>query len=255
MFGLWWQDQKENFSLQKRINRPTIIQYQIQITSITLIVNITIKCQAIQQRFKFDRIFSSFQYHFYQFLCDKHSKQTIQKSNRVSIMPVIQLIQAQNLMKKISATHKIDKETKTKMSISTHSLFNKVQQKMNINTDTDKLRSVLEIETNNQNKKDETNKQQKQTPNYCQFRIKTEGSNYYFSSIQQKKSPINIPNLCHLENIKKNSLSIFESKTPRLLLARSEKYNQKQPLTQRLMCTYLKKQNNNSKLTKSSNKA
>lgn len=29
---------------------------------------------------------------------------------------------------------------------------------MNINTDTDKLRSVLEIETNNQNKKDETNK-------------------------------------------------------------------------------------------------
>ncbi|CAD8133449.1 unnamed protein product [Paramecium octaurelia] len=254
MFRLWWQGQQENSGLQKRVNRPTIILHQIQITSFTLIVNITIKCQTIQQRFKFDRLFGSFQYQFNQFLCDKHSKQTIQKSNRVSILPVIQLIQAQNLMKKISTTQKIEKEAKAKMSISTHSLFNKVQQKMIINKDqdTDKLRSVLEID-NNKQKKEETNKQHKQTPNYGQFRIKTESANYYFASIKQKKSAVNIPRLCLDEN-KKNSLSIFESKTPRLLLARSEKYNQKQPLTQRLMCTYLKKENTNSKLIKSSNK-
>ncbi|CAK75345.1 unnamed protein product (macronuclear) [Paramecium tetraurelia] len=157
-------------------------------------------------------------------------------------------------MKKISTTHKIEKEAKSKMSISTHSLFNKVQQKMIINkdSDTDKLRSVLEID-NNKQKKEETHKQHKQTPNYGQFRIKTESANYYFASIKQKKSPVNIPHLCLDEN-KKKSLSILESKTPRLLLARSEKYNQKQPLTQRLMCTYLKKENTNSKLIKSSNK-
>ncbi|CAD8042954.1 unnamed protein product [Paramecium primaurelia] len=188
------------------------------------------------------------------FLCEKHSKQIIQKSNRVSVMPVIQLIKAQNLMKKVSETHKIEKEIKTKMSISTHNLFNKVQQKMIINNNhnTDKLKYIQVIE--NKNSKEITNKLHKYTSNCGQFRIKTESYNYNFASNNQKISVINIPNLTHLENLNKNSISIYESKTPRLFLARSETYNLKQPLTQRLMCTYLKKLNINSKLIKNNNK-
>ncbi|CAD8052900.1 unnamed protein product [Paramecium sonneborni] len=158
-------------------------------------------------------------------------------------------------MKKISTTHRIEKDNKTKTSISTHSLFNKVQQKMmtSKDQDIDKLKQVQEID--NKSKKEVVNKLHKySTPNCGQFRIKTEASNYYFAQNNKKKSILNIPNLSNLEGVKTNNLSIFEQKTPRILLVRSEKYNQKQPLTQRLMCTYLKKQNPNSKLIKSNNK-
>ncbi|CAD8060882.1 unnamed protein product [Paramecium sonneborni] len=183
---------------------------------------------------------------FYLFLCEKQSKQSIKKSNRVSILPVIQLIKAQNLMKKISVTRRFEKDTK--ISTQNDSLFNKIQQKMITSKDQDhnKLKSVLEIEI--KNKKEVVNNQ------YMHTRIKTEASNYYFALNNNKKSILNnIPNLSHLENIKKNSLSNLESKTPRILLSRSEKYNQKQSLSQRLMCTYLKKQNLNYKQQKNIN--
>ncbi|CAK73088.1 unnamed protein product (macronuclear) [Paramecium tetraurelia] len=149
-------------------------------------------------------------------------------------------------MKKISRTHKIEQDLKSKMNSQTESLFNKIQKKLD---DKEEILSK-HVEPQIQNPKEiDITKQRdllkkksfKQSPNSVQYRIKTDVSSYYFAN-QQKKPIFYLPNLSNLENLKKNSLSIFESKTPRMLI-RSEKYNLKQPLTQRLLATYLKKSN------------
>ncbi|CAD8061081.1 unnamed protein product [Paramecium primaurelia] len=201
-----------------------------------------------KQGSEFNWFISTFQYYINQFLCDKHQKQIIQRSARESLIPVIQLIQAQNLMKKISRTHKIEQDLKSKINIQTESLFNKVQKKIDdkeqgkfVEIQIQKPKDIDIIKQRDLLKK----KSIKQSPNSIQYRIKTDVSSYYFAN-QQKKQIFNLPNLSNLENLKKNSLSNFESKTPRMLI-RSDKFNLKQPLTQRLLATYLKKSNSKSK--------
>ncbi|CAD8087310.1 unnamed protein product [Paramecium sonneborni] len=208
--------------------------------------------QTFKQGSKFNWIIIClYQYNINQFLCDKLQKQIVQRSARESLIPVIQLIQAQNLMKKISRTNKIEQDLKSKLNQQTEILFNKVQKQM---IERNQIMVGKDIEINFEKNKETVKtlerdlmkkKSIKQSPNVAQFRIKTDISSYYFAN-QQKKSIFNIPNINQLENKKKDSLSILESKTPRVFI-RSEKFNIKQPLTQRLLCTYLKKSNSNSK--------
>ncbi|CAD8161982.1 unnamed protein product [Paramecium pentaurelia] len=204
--------------------------------------------QTAQKRQKFNWLITSFQYFFNQFLCDKYQKQIAQRSAKESQIPVIQLIKAQNLMKKISRTNKFD--LKIKMNQQTESQLSKQQKNINENekilgkSNENLIQKFKEIDIIKQRDLLK-NKSFKQSSNCLHQRIKTDVSTYYFPN--QSKNQIYIPNLNNLENLKKNSLSIFESKTSRVLI-RSEKFNLKQSLTQRLLSTYLKKSigNNNS---------
>ncbi|CAD8067277.1 unnamed protein product [Paramecium primaurelia] len=165
-------------------------------------------------------------------------------------IPVIQLIKAQNLMKKISRPNKIEFDLKIKMNQQTECQLSKLQKNINENnqilgkSNENLMQMFKEIDIIKQRDLLK-NKSFKQSSNRLHYRIKTDVSTYYFPN--QSKNQIYIPNLSHLENQKKNSLSIFESKTSRVLI-RSEKFNLKQSLTQRLLSTYLKKSisNNNS---------
>ncbi|CAD8148882.1 unnamed protein product [Paramecium octaurelia] len=140
---------------------------------------------------------------------DRQMMFSLKKSVRKSIKPVLQVIQAQNMMKKMVNDNQIQARRSLQTIEKSEPLFEKVQIK---------LKSQFRRSINN-------------SP--IQIRTRTDASTYLFpilaKPITQQKQLVN----------SKSDFHIVIKKQPQLL--KSEKLNQVKTLQQRLLLTYLKK--------------
>ncbi|CAD8155123.1 unnamed protein product [Paramecium pentaurelia] len=142
-------------------------------------------------------------------ISDRQMMFSLKKSQRRSIKPVLQVIQAQNMMKKMVNSNQLQARRSLQSIENPEPLFEKVQIK---------LKSQFRRSINN-------------SP--IQIRTRTDASTYLFPLLAKSKTQQK-----QLVN-QKPDFQIVIKKQPQLL--KSEKLNQIKTLQQRLLLTYLKK--------------